>query len=561
MTPAAPLIPERKTFYGLTRLPLNRWTGICLAIVLNLIYFSVTAFLASKKLIWQDELFTLYIIRAGRWQDIWEALRLGADQHPPTFYWVTALLMDNLGATHVTIRLTAIAGFWVMCVCVYYFVARRTSACYGLVAALLPLVCTYKYAYEARGYGAALGCCGAALVLWQSSTGDRGNVVLKRIAIALVLALAVCAHYYAVLMVVPLAVGEIVRSSRRRSIDWGIWSAFAAPIIPIALLLPVIAGAQSLSSSFWGHPTPPQLFLFPAELLSPAVVPCSIGLVVLVVCLTWWPNLRRGVVNSTEQHSIPVDEVAAAAALSFLPALVWFVAITVTNGYHIRYALWSIAGFSILLAFGLYRTFERSKLAAIVFSASFLVWFGVQSAATFVSHRSTKRMVEGTAAFLEKHHRPGVPVVISNAGLFNDLSFYGPERLRSELVYVASATQSRKYVWHDTLDRQLPIVARWVPLNVAGYDNFLRTQREFYLYGHTPRWSWIPHAVEDAGFSITVVALNYDQYLLDVVQPPNASINATVPNATDSRTPRLPAGSGSLCGAWLTDAVCHTVVK
>ena len=559
MTPAAPSIPERKMFYQLTRFRLNRGVAICLAIILNLMYFGVTAFLASEKLIWQDELFTLYIIRAGGWQDLWQALRLGADQHPPIFYWVTAQLMDTFGATHVTVRLPAIAGFWVMCVCVFCFVARRTSAWYGLVAALLPLVCTYKYAYEARGYGPALGCCGAALALWQSAR-DPSYVAVKRIGIAAALALAVCWHYYAILMVVPLAAGETIRSLRR-GIDWGMWAAFTAPAMPIALFLPVIKGAQSLSSSFWARPTLPQLVLFPVELLSAAAVPCSIALVILVVCLTWWPNLRGGLKNSTERFSIPVDEIAAAATLAFLPMLLWLVAMTITNGYHVRYALWSIAGFSILLAFGLYRAFEASPFVAVLFCASFLVWFGLQSASALVTHRATKIMLERTAAFLEKYRKPGVPIVMGHVQAFHDLSFYGPERLRSEVVYVASAELSRKYVGHDTIDRQLPILAGWVPFNVKDYDQFLQTHKEFYLYGHIPRWTWITQAFEDAGFSSTVVAVNYDQYLLRVVQPPNSRKETITPGTPPRPVPSLEVNSGSLCDAWLNDAVCRTVLK
>src|SRR4051794_37666035 len=50
-------------------------------------YLPLTIWVAAHKLFWDDEFFTLYI-SAGEWRDIIAALRTGADQHPPSFYFL-----------------------------------------------------------------------------------------------------------------------------------------------------------------------------------------------------------------------------------------------------------------------------------------------------------------------------------------------------------------------------------------------------------------------------------------------------------------------------------------
>src|SRR5208283_4096304 len=101
---------------------------------------------------------TYYLARLPKLSDVWGALSTGTEQLPPFFYLVTRGFFALLGANQVSARLPEVLGFGVMCLCVFRFVARRTSTLCGLVAMLFPLVTTaYPYAYEARPYGLLLG--------------------------------------------------------------------------------------------------------------------------------------------------------------------------------------------------------------------------------------------------------------------------------------------------------------------------------------------------------------------------------------------------------------------
>src|SRR5689334_8787110 len=83
------------------------------------IYFPLTALLASHKLIWDDEFFTLYISRSGSMSEILKALATGADQHPPIFYFLVHQIMAAFRPSHLSFRLAAIFGYGLFCICLF----------------------------------------------------------------------------------------------------------------------------------------------------------------------------------------------------------------------------------------------------------------------------------------------------------------------------------------------------------------------------------------------------------------------------------------------------------
>ena len=146
--------------------------------VFTVIYLVPTLWLAKYKLMWDDEFFTLYLSRGG-WQSILAGLATGADQHPPPFYYLTHLLFQLFGMSHITLRLPAIAGFWILCVCLYEIVRRLTIPMWGVVAMLLPLSTQiYYYATEARGYGLVTGFSAMAVLALMAgaSQSDRASL-------------------------------------------------------------------------------------------------------------------------------------------------------------------------------------------------------------------------------------------------------------------------------------------------------------------------------------------------------------------------------------------------
>jgi 4-amino-4-deoxy-L-arabinose transferase-like glycosyltransferase len=104
--------------------------------------FLVYAAAAGISAVWKpfdnDELFTLQVARLGGIVEIWKALTVSADIHPPLHYWLEHLSLRLPGPGEFAARAPAILSFWIACLCAFLCVSRRASYLYGAIALLLP---------------------------------------------------------------------------------------------------------------------------------------------------------------------------------------------------------------------------------------------------------------------------------------------------------------------------------------------------------------------------------------------------------------------------------------
>ena len=113
----------------------------------SLLYLLMTCAIASKRMLWNDELFTLYLSRLGTLSDLLAAVSTGADQNPPSFYLLTKGFLTALGETQLAIRLPEVFGVLLMSLCLFRFVSKRLPALFGFAAMIFPLTTiAYEYA-------------------------------------------------------------------------------------------------------------------------------------------------------------------------------------------------------------------------------------------------------------------------------------------------------------------------------------------------------------------------------------------------------------------------------
>ncbi|MEO6543196.1 MAG: glycosyltransferase family 39 protein, partial [Nitrospiraceae bacterium] len=223
--------------------------------VLSIVYFAATSVLASRKPMWNDELFTYFIAQAPALSGIWSALLTGADQNPFPFYVLTRWSLGLFGVNEWALRLPEMIGVWVAGLCLFHITARQTDGLYGFVAMVfLFLTGANFYSYEARPYGLVLGFSALAWVFWQQATSGRSRKI-SVLGLAASLAAAVCCHYYAVFVFIPFGVGEFVRSVVRQRVDWPIWLAMTGALFPLLFLSPLIQQARTYSQGFWARPS------------------------------------------------------------------------------------------------------------------------------------------------------------------------------------------------------------------------------------------------------------------------------------------------------------------
>ncbi len=455
----------------------------------TILYLIPTVKLSQMKLFWDDEFFTLYLSRTPDWKTLLQALATGADQHPPSFYYFTHWILQIFGTSHVTLRLTAIAGIWLLCVCMYEIVRPLANPLWAVVAMLFPLTThLYNYAIEARGYGLVSGFAALAMLSWLRSSSFRERRFYLPV-LAFSLAAAVASHYYAGLVAVCLVLGELVRTVSRRKIDWPIWIAFLFTAVPIVAFFRTIQSAKGYSSHFWAIPVwSDAISFYPSELgLGPLAL-----LVTLGIAISFGRGLGDGrtarVAAVKQQRVLKVWEATAICCLSALPLMAMFAAKYVTHGFTNRYAIAAMVGLTILLAYFLHRVTPQPKvaLAAAVVCLGVFVFQVHAFAAAFNDHR------DDLAANIRDLSATGdQQVAVIGITIFHQLSFYAPRELATRLSYLADADTAIRFMGHDTIDRGLLDLDPWFPLKVIPTQMFLEGKSGFMAYGASTKWNWL----------------------------------------------------------------------
>jgi hypothetical protein len=517
--------------------------GALPVLAFSAIYLAATTVLALRRPLWNDELYTYYFARVPGAADLWRALETGADQAPPLSYLLTRASFSVLGVGSLSIRLPEILAFLLFCICTYVFVARRTNQLYGVMAMFLPtLTAAYYYASEARAYALVLGFGALALLCWQLATeGVRRRVALVGLAAAL--ALAVSSHYYALLLLVPLGLGELARAFARRRIDVAVWAAFTGALLPLAAFVQLIRASHSYSTGFWGRPAWLDPLRFFSFLLDPRVATPSVmstgrpterGLVLLAVGLLisalvvvgpLGPRLlrRRGRTGSNTLlvHGPPNHEVVAAAAFLLLPLAGVVVGKAVTDAYAPRYALSAVIGV-IVLPFALYRLEGRRPIIGWSVVTALAVAFFV----AFVAHEhaATRWSADQrrTLQFLERNAPSRVPILIDNPHQYLELSYASPPSFGGRLIYVANPS------W-DSTQRGLLALGRIAHLRVYNRNDVaalsssllaFSSRREADWSDTRRRWSILP-ALKAEGRAITTRAIHGEQALYEISASPS----------------------------------------
>jgi len=285
-------------------------------ILFGVFYFCLV-FPASFRPLWYDELFTYNVATLPGFRAMWDALTHGGDLNPPLFYVVTHAVLSVFGPTEFGLRTPEIAGFLVMCCCLYAFVARRAGACYGFIAMLLPLVTgALRWAPEARAYGLMLGFCGLALVSWQRAA-EASNRAVPLTGLALSLTAALLTHCFAVLVVTPFALAQLVRDYHRRKIDWPMWLCIGLPLTACLTYLPLLANSQHYDYHYRVfQPGWHSVMEFSDVLFAPALWPVLAGMAIIAFGAS-----RRPKVDPPIASLWKTGEVALAAGFLLVPLL------------------------------------------------------------------------------------------------------------------------------------------------------------------------------------------------------------------------------------------------
>jgi len=524
-------------------------------VAFTLLYLIPTVQLARLKLFWDDEFYTLYLALTPDWKTLLQAMATGADQSPPSLFYLAHFILRIFGTGHVTLRLAAMIGFWVLCVCLYEIMRPLTSPAWAVVAMLFPLTTNfYYYATEARGYGPVLGFAALAMLSWLRATANyRRSIYVPLLAFSL--AAAVGGHYYATLVAVCLGLGELVRTVSRRKIDWPICAALLFTGVPLLVFFQIIQKAKGYSSHFWAVPAwSDAISFYPTELGTGLIA--LLGALGLALGFGVYLGGREGLRGSQARAPLNAWQLTAIVSLSALPLLVMVLAKFVTHGFTDRYTISALVGVTILLCYFLFRAAPQPRAALV----AALICVGVFGLKVLMFRAEFSDQRTALASDIRILSRTGDrAIAILGSTRFHRLSFYAPRQIATRLNYVADASSSLRYMGHDTVDRGLLSLNPWFPIKVLPEESFLEDNRDFLVYGNISSGSWITFDLPKWG-KTTLVERDEKDLLFsgnDVQVSPSASVVAQErAAATRMLYWKTPQTGPALCTVYMGPAGC-----
>jgi hypothetical protein len=440
-------------------------------------YAVLTCRQALNKPLWYDELCTYYVSKLPSVSDIWAILETGFEQLPPGIHLAMRASHFMFGENLISTRLPAIIGFWLMCVCCFFFVARRTAPVYGAVAAVFPLLTdAYFYAYEGRPYGLVLGGCGVALLSWQFAVeGKYRRVTLPGLAAGL--AIAVSSHYYAILFLVPLSLGELIRFLKSRRLDIPLWATVAAGVTPLLLFIPLVQGSWNrVGQPLTGAPSFSGLFGMYSKLIHPAMLCLSVLLVVAAAIRI--RTLRLPTIADSAEFGVLV-------AICALPIFLRMGG-SLTGHASPRYVLQTILGVSILVAFSLAKGFGRGAPAAAILVLTMMALLPHQARRLrflWDADPLTFRLENFKSMRLEE--LPSEPIVVAAPTTYLPLWHVSEHRLRSRLYFLTEidTRQGLEIARTQALDSDMRDLARVIGISVSQCTKFTKDNARFFVVG------------------------------------------------------------------------------
>jgi hypothetical protein len=458
---------------------------------------------STRRLLWHDELYTYYIATLPNFSEVWSALSTGHEQIPPAYYAIVRSSLAIFGNNSVALRFPSLIGFLLMAVGLFKFVSFRLPPIYGVVAALFPMMTgVHYYVHEARPYGLELGFAALALVCWQrAAEGTKRAFALGGMWVSL--AAAINCHYYGVLLVLPLAMGELVRTVVRRQIDFAIWVCFAASVLPLFFVIQLILSAGRVSGEFWAQPQWGAVEGFYKNLLfnSAAPVVASLTIAIFAPRLLVW---RQREELPAPERTFPDHEMGAILGFIALPLFGVLFAKFVTEAFADRYVLPAVLGMSVLFAQVMYKLLWTRFQITVGITLLLLGYFVVLDFREIRAVDNDRSGFEKSMTLLRSANKEDLPIVIGDPGLFVQFSHYASSDVRSHLVYLADPAIASRLLGFSSVEKgMVQLVGPWFHMKIVPFEAFVTSNSRFLLYGAGP-YSWVNRALSNRGFRIEV---------------------------------------------------------
>jgi|GEM_PF-3095961 len=445
------------------------WTSALAAVALLLLSIE-----AAFRPLQFEEIVTYWVARAPDLGTLYANLKKGIDNHAPLDYSLRHLSMALFGDHPLSFRLPSLAGFAAGIFAVFGLVRRHAPAsCAWLAALLFASSQAAAVGQYGRSYGLVLGNCALGLWLWRRAADGK----LRGLTIPLLggsMAASLMLHYYGPLHMFSIVAAELARTIQRKRIDWRMWLAFPATLLPLPLVWPLIHNARMYSKGFWTPVTPEVCLEIYRLLFEYLAAPLVFSLALYVVLRV--AGGKDAASPAPEARQV-APELAAALYLTALPLVIFLLAKVYTGALFFRYAVSLIVGVSFL--FGMALTSSRLlRMATAIVLSVFTFGILVSKAALFVRHPA----YSAPASLAKLAAMTDLPIVLDSPQSFLETWHYLPDPLRKRVYYLVDADAAYR-IQRQNVDQRFLLI-------MGGIVGFQAVEREVFLREH-PRFALV----------------------------------------------------------------------
>jgi hypothetical protein len=485
------LSPPKRYVYGLT--------------VILAIYVAVRSVVgAALKPFFFDEIITYAVASQSNVRDIWRSLSQAIDSQPPLFYLIERVSLGSFHNPQIALRMPSTLALACTLICVSVYLKRRNSAAVALLCTVSLLLTSLlsNYAINARGYSIVVACIALALVCYQ-----RLPSVLWAMLLGLSLFLAESVHYYAVFSMLPFVIAEAFYFLKERRVRWQVWAALIFGLIPLFVFWPLLNSLRNYyGAHIWAHTNLSNIPVLYGYFFS---VGSPFGFAVALMCAAGVIGARfLPGPESLVGISRVGDRVEGVLLLGLL--FVPFTTLLLTKMLHgillDRYVLSTILG--VVIAMACVMSLARAQIIAL-FAVFILSSVGVHELSFWRSAHGAhlNDPAASVESFVQKANESDLPVVISDGLLYLQLAHYASPEWKKRFVYLLDESKAVQYLDTDSIDKNLVVLRRYMPLETQELSQFARAHSKFLLYVGDPKegFNWLPEYLLAANSSMTVL--------------------------------------------------------
>ena len=469
------------------------------------------------KLMSQDEIYEFQTDSLPSLAELVHVQRTSPISLDPLLYHLLSHAgMKVFGVGAFAQRFPALVGFLLMQVCLFFFVRSLAGERAGAVAVAFPaLTATLFYSAEGRPYGLMLGLYALALLSWQVAARRDTGRAWALVGLAAAIAATINAHYFGILLLVPLCAAEGFRTLQRRRIDWPVVAAIAVGMGSFVATWPFLKAANQFRKNYYNagsvnlHDiTRAYRWMFDdsARMYVSGQRGIMAVLVVMAAALVWGcARQMRG-----RELRIPAAEWGLLITLAALPFSGYFLAKFVTHAIEVRYVLGAVVGISVMVGVAVSPWLRRDWIFVAVMSMLLVCILGAGllriKVEQLIQSERLGLMVLPPDVKAALHANPDGRLFIQDMSVFEECSIYEPDPdVKARLTLVYSSAEELRWDRHDTMALTAMHMQHFTLLPIVAYED-LRTQpgEHVFVLFHTG-WDWTDGAFAQDGAKVKPV--------------------------------------------------------